>query len=94
MRAFVPDGATLQTGIGAVPSTVATLLAEGGGGDYGIHSEMFTTGLMRLHQAGKVDQPQGLFDGRVGGHLRGRHPRALRLAPREPRGRVPARWTS
>ncbi len=54
VRAFVPDGATLQTGIGAVPSTVAALLAEGDGGGYGIHSEMFTTGLMRLHQAGKV----------------------------------------
>ena len=54
VRAYVPDGATLQTGIGAVPSTVATLLAEGSGGGYGIHSEMFTTGLMRLHEAGKV----------------------------------------
>ncbi len=61
---FVPDGATLQTGIGAVPSTVATLLAEGPGGDYGIHSEMFTTGLMRLHQAGKVTNRKGVFDGR------------------------------
>jgi acyl-CoA hydrolase len=48
---LIPDGATLQTGIGAVPSMIATLLAEGDGGDYGIHSEMFTTGLMRLHQS-------------------------------------------
>jgi acyl-CoA hydrolase len=63
VRAFVPDGATLQTGIGAVPSTVATLLAEGDGGDYGIHSEMFTTGLMRLHAAGKVTNRKGLYDG-------------------------------
>ena len=55
----MPDGATLQTGIGAVPSMVATLLAEGDGGDYGVHSEMFTTGLMRLHQAGKVTNQQG-----------------------------------
>ena len=54
VRVFVPDGATLQTGIGAVPSMVAALLAEGEGGDYGIHSEMFTTGLMCLHEAGKV----------------------------------------
>jgi acyl-CoA hydrolase len=54
VSSYVPDGATLQTGIGAVPSMVATLLAEGDGGDYGIHSEMFTTGLMRLHEAGKV----------------------------------------
>jgi acyl-CoA hydrolase len=64
VRAFVPDGATLQTGIGAVPSTVARLLAEGDGGGYGIHSEMFTTGLMELHKAGKVTNTgKGGYDG-------------------------------
>jgi acyl-CoA hydrolase len=61
---FVVDGSTLQTGIGAVPNVVATRLAEGSGGDYGVHSEMFTTGLMRLHQAGKVTNARkGVFDG-------------------------------
>ena len=39
------------------------ILAEGDGGDYGIHSEMFTTGLMRLHEAGKVSNRKGQFDG-------------------------------
>ena len=63
VRSLVPDGATLQTGIGAVPSMVATLLADGPGGDYGVHSEMFTTGLMRLHQAGKVTNRKGTYDG-------------------------------
>jgi acyl-CoA hydrolase len=51
---FVTDGTTLQTGIGGVPNLVASQLAEGPGGDYGVHSEMFTDGLMRLHLAGKV----------------------------------------
>lgn len=60
---FIPDGATLQTGIGSIPSTLVQLLAEGAGGGYGIHSEMFTTGLMRLHQAGKVTNEKGQFDG-------------------------------
>jgi acyl-CoA hydrolase len=61
---FVTDGSTLQTGIGAIPSMVATELASGSGGGYGIHSEMFTTGLMRLHQAGKVtNSAKGVFDG-------------------------------
>ncbi len=60
---LVPDGATLQTGIGAVPSLVASLLAERPGGDYGLHSEMFTTGCMRLHQAGKVTNRKGSYDG-------------------------------
>ena len=63
-RAFIADGATLQTGIGAVPSMVASLLAEGSGGGYGVHSEMFTTGLMRLHQAGKVRNDKPHLPGR------------------------------
>jgi acyl-CoA hydrolase len=51
---YIDDGCTLQTGIGGLPSMVVSMLAQGDGGDYGIHSEMFTTGLMRLHKAGKV----------------------------------------
>jgi acyl-CoA hydrolase len=63
-RRFIPDGATLQTGIGAIPSLIASLLAEGPGGGYGVHSEMFTNGLMRLHEAGKVtNDHKGEFDG-------------------------------
>jgi acyl-CoA hydrolase len=62
-RAFIPQGATLQTGIGAIPSTIAGLLAEGDGGDYGVHSEMFTTGLMLLHEAGKITNRKGQFNG-------------------------------
>jgi acyl-CoA hydrolase len=54
----------LQTGIGGIPSAVASLLAHGDGGDYGIHSEMFTTGLMRLVEAGKVsNRRKGQYDG-------------------------------
>ena len=61
---FVTDGSTLQTGIGSVPNIVAKRLAEGSGGDYGVHSEMFTTGLMHLHQAGKVSNARkGIFEG-------------------------------
>ena len=60
---YIHDGSTLQTGIGAIPSTIAGLLAEGDGGDYGVHGEMFTTGLMRLHEAGKISNRKGQFDG-------------------------------
>ena len=52
--AFIPDGATLQTGIGAVPNLVAQALVRGDGGDYGVHSEMFTDGLFELARAGKI----------------------------------------
>lgn len=60
---FVTDGCTLQTGIGGIPSVVASILADGPYGDFGIHSEMFTTGLMKLHLAGKVTNRKGVFDG-------------------------------
>ncbi len=63
-RWFIQDGATLQIGIGAVPNMVATLLAQGPGGGYGVHSEMFTDGLMSLHRAGKVtNDAKSVFNG-------------------------------
>jgi acyl-CoA hydrolase len=63
VRTFVPDGSTLQTGIGGIPGAVAGLLVDGPGGDYGVHSELFTTGLMRLHKAGKVSNAhKGIFE--------------------------------
>ncbi len=61
---FIPSGATLQTGIGSIPSQIAALLAQGDGGGYGLHSEMFTDGCMQLHRAGKVtNDAKGCFDG-------------------------------
>jgi acyl-CoA hydrolase len=54
----------LQTGIGAIPSQIAALLADGEAGDFGLHTEMFTDGCLRLHQAGKVSNARkGQFDG-------------------------------
>jgi acyl-CoA hydrolase len=61
---FIPSGATLQTGIGSIPNQIATLLAEGENGEYGLHSEMFTDGCMHLHLAGKVTNTRkGQYDG-------------------------------
>ena len=56
---YIHTGSTLQTGIGGIPSQVAKMLADGPLGDFGVHSEMFTTGLMHLHQAGKVTNNKG-----------------------------------
>lgn len=62
---FIAPGSTLQTGIGSIPSQIAALLADGDGGDYGLHSEMFTDGCMQLHRAGKVTNVRkGLYGGR------------------------------
>ena len=63
-REHVVEGSTLQFGIGAIPDMVASQLAEGTGGGYGVHSEMLSDGVMLLHEAGKVtNDAKGLFDG-------------------------------
>ena len=60
---LIDNGATLQIGIGAVPNVVAQLLAAGSKGDFGIHSEMISDGVMHLHRAGKVTNHKGVYDG-------------------------------
>jgi 4-hydroxybutyrate CoA-transferase len=49
---LVPDGATLQLGIGVIPA--ATAAALGGKRDLGIHTEMFTDSIVDLVEAGVV----------------------------------------
>jgi acyl-CoA hydrolase len=49
---LVPDGATLQLGIGAIPA--ATALALRDKRDLGIHTEMFTDAVVDLVEAGVV----------------------------------------
>ncbi len=60
---LVPDGATLQFGIGGVPNEVARILAEGPRGGFGIHTEMLVDGVRLLHEAGKVANRKGVYDG-------------------------------
>jgi acyl-CoA hydrolase len=55
--------AILQFGIGAIPDEIARILAEGPMGGFGIHTEMISDGVMRLHQAGKVTNRKPLYDG-------------------------------
>ncbi len=50
---LVEDGATLQLGIGAIPNAV--LAALKGHKDLGIHTEMFTDGLLPLVESGVVN---------------------------------------
>jgi acyl-CoA hydrolase len=59
----IDSGATLQIGIGGVPNMVARLLAGGAKDDFGIHTEMMVDGIRHLHQAGKVTDRKGVYDG-------------------------------
>ncbi len=49
---LVPDGATIQLGIGAIPA--ATALALTGHRDLGVHTEMFTDSVVDLVEAGVI----------------------------------------
>ena len=49
---LVPDGATLQLGIGRIPDAVLGLLTAKN--DLGIHTEMFSDGVLKLAQAGVI----------------------------------------
>jgi 4-hydroxybutyrate CoA-transferase len=51
---LIPDGATLQMGIGAIPAAVGLSLAGAGKKDLGIHSEMFTDVVVDLVERGVV----------------------------------------
>ena len=53
IAALIPDGATIQTGIGGIPD--ATLALLGNHKDLGIHSEMFSDGIIALIRAGVVN---------------------------------------
>lgn len=52
VASLIEDGSTIQMGIGAIPD--ATLKALGGHKDLGIHTEMFSDGLVDLYNAGAI----------------------------------------
>ena len=53
---LIEDGATLQMGIGSIPNAV--LAALDGHKDLGIHTEMFSDGLIGLVETGVVNGTQ------------------------------------
>jgi 4-hydroxybutyrate CoA-transferase len=52
VASLIPDGATLQLGIGAIPDAVLLFLKDKK--DLGIHSEMFSDGVVALAESGVV----------------------------------------
>jgi len=50
---LVPDGATLQLGIGRIPDAILSLLTDKN--DLGIHTEMFSDGVMKLAELGVIN---------------------------------------
>jgi acyl-CoA hydrolase len=60
---LIEEGSTLQFGIGTVPNEIARLLAEGPKGNFSIHSEMISDGVMALHESGSVTNRKELYPG-------------------------------
>ncbi len=53
VAALIPDGATLQTGIGAIPDAVLSRLGDRR--DLGIHTELFSDGIIDLVNRGVIN---------------------------------------
>jgi acyl-CoA hydrolase len=53
VASLIPDGATLQTGIGGIPDAVLSCLEHHK--DLGIHTEMFSDGVIPLIEAGVIN---------------------------------------
>ena len=60
---YIPDGATLQAGIGGIPDAVLRLLTDRK--DLGVHTELLTPGVQFLHE-------KGVITGRLKGHREGK----------------------
>jgi acetyl-CoA hydrolase len=64
IAAMTPDGATLQMGIGSIPDAVLSHL--GGHKDLGIHTELFSDGIIDLFEAGVITCAQkSLHPGKI-----------------------------
>ena len=68
---MIEDGATIQLGIGGVPNAITAYLMERR--DLGVHTEMFTDGMVDLYQAGVITgKRKTLWQGKmVGGFALG-----------------------
>ena len=81
---LIPDGATLQMGIGSLPSVVCSVLDRHN--DLGIHTELLTPPMATLMEAGRRQQPMQEARHRQDGlHVRARRSPALRVHERPSR---------
>ncbi len=64
VASLVPNGATLQVGIGKIPNAILAALADHN--DLGVHTEMFSDGVMNLSERGVITgQRKTLLPGKI-----------------------------
>jgi len=56
------DGMTLQLGIGGMPNTLGTLIAESDLRDIGMHTELMSDGYLELYRSGKITNKKKKID--------------------------------
>jgi len=62
IAAKITNGACLQLGIGGLPNTLGTLLAQSDLKDFGVQSEMFCEAFAHLYDAGKITNRYKVID--------------------------------
>ncbi len=58
---YIDDGATIQLGIGAVPNAIGESLIDSGKGNLGCYTEMIPDAIMKLFEAGVLDNSRKTF---------------------------------
>ena len=58
----IPDGACLQLGIGGMPNTVGSMIAESDLKDLGVHTEMYVDAFVDIAKAGKITGARKTID--------------------------------
>ena len=73
----IPNGACLQLGIGGMPNTIGSMIAQSDLKDLSVHTEMYVDGFVDMAMAGKITgRNKALDKGRRGhGRSRGLHQR-------------------
>ena len=51
---YITSGCTLQLGIGGIPNSIGSMIAESDVKDLGMHTELMSDGYLDLYQAGKI----------------------------------------
>lgn len=58
----IPNGACLQLGIGGMPNTVGSMIAQSDLKDLGVHTEMYVDSFVDIARAGKINGSQKSLD--------------------------------
>lgn len=62
---LIESGSTLQLGIGGIPNSIGTMLAESDVEDLSVHTEMFVEAYLKLFEAGKITGNKNIDPGKM-----------------------------